>query len=289
VHWDKREGNSIPSLKDDALEPQVWALAAREDAAGVACLADGGFDKWTEVTTATEFVLYAKPSLFSETARPLKVYLALQIEGAPLECDVPWNYKQGKADPKQERVDGKERTIIEQDSGPPNEGSDEAGCSRQGGDNELWSIPNTDDVCVQPDVEPRQQTDDYSGDRVYRKLENSQRDVNGRGKGANENIGDKKRPFELVPLQLGVYYAAKPVAGDTIVILVVLAGHASLPAPESFHTTTTLWQPGGDLGGLSSSGNARRQEPIGEFGRQVVYAEGEILAPEGRLRGAVTG
>ena len=57
MKWDQCEGDSEPSLQDDALIPHVEALTTRKNTPRVAGLGDGGQDERTEVSTTLELIL----------------------------------------------------------------------------------------------------------------------------------------------------------------------------------------------------------------------------------------
>ena len=62
----------------------------------------------------------------TDAGRPLSVNLALEVEGLLLVGDVARCDEETKGDPGEERVDGQERAVVEQDSRPTNERGKEA-------------------------------------------------------------------------------------------------------------------------------------------------------------------
>ena len=166
----EREHDRVPALENLALEVDVRALASGKQAARVARLADGRLDERVEVPAAVQLVLDPETAVEPEIARPLCVHLALKVERAFLVRDVPRRYKQREANPKQERVYGQERPVVQQDTGPADERREDAKCSGDRRDDELRLVSHTNDVGVRPDIKVDKQTGDQTCKRVNGKL-----------------------------------------------------------------------------------------------------------------------
>lgn len=150
---DDREHYRIPTLKNDTLEIDIRQLASRKQTASIASLTNGRLNEGVEVTAAVKLVLDAKTTVETEVARPLGVDLALEVECALLVCDVPRGDEQGEANPEEERVYGKECTVVEENAGPADERREHGKRSGNRRDDELWLISNTDYIRMVPHVE----------------------------------------------------------------------------------------------------------------------------------------
>jgi hypothetical protein len=95
-------------------------------------LRNGGLDKWGEKATTIKLILDTKPFIDAKFTTPLRVDLAVKVEVAPLEGEVPRNYEEGKTYPKEEGIHSKEGTVVEEDASPPNDGSDDTKTSSDG-------------------------------------------------------------------------------------------------------------------------------------------------------------
>ena len=115
------KGDRVPALEDETLEFHVGALAAGEHGAGIAYLGDGGLDEGGEEAAAVELVLYAEPVVDAKVVCPLEVYLAVEVEVAPLEGGVARNDEQSETYPEEKGVYGEEGPVVEEDSGPADE------------------------------------------------------------------------------------------------------------------------------------------------------------------------
>lgn len=122
------ESDDIPLLEYDPLKIQVRAFAPREGGAGVAALADGGFGKRAEVAAAGEGVLDTLAPKEAEVAGPLSVDFAFEVEGATFVGEVARYEDEDEGDPEEEVVDGEEGAVVEEKTGPADEGGDEAYC-----------------------------------------------------------------------------------------------------------------------------------------------------------------
>lgn len=160
VEGDDSECDGIPAREHELLELEIMLLAPRKDAAGITRLTDGSLDERTEITTAFELVLDPQSSLRTEVAGPLGVDLALEVECPALVGDVAGGDEEGKAEPEHECENGEERTVVEQDAGPSDEGCEDTEGGGHGGEDELGAVANTDDVSVGPDVEPCKEAED---------------------------------------------------------------------------------------------------------------------------------
>jgi hypothetical protein len=170
VERDEREGHGIPSLEHEALMDKVCTFATWQDAASIACLADGSFDEWAEIAAATEFILNAKSARITQIPRPLRVDFSFEVECTPPVCHVARNDEKTKAYPEKECVDAEERAIVEENTGPTDKGRCDAKYGCEGGDDKFGPVADSDDVGVSPYVEPSQQTEDSGNKRVYREL-----------------------------------------------------------------------------------------------------------------------
>jgi hypothetical protein len=117
-------------------------------------LRDGGLDEWGEETTTFELILDTKPFIDAKST-PLRVDLAVKVEVAPLEGEVPRNYEKAKTYPEEEGIHRKERTIIEENAGPTDDRSDDTETGGDGGEGELCVVANPDDIGMLPDIKPR--------------------------------------------------------------------------------------------------------------------------------------
>jgi hypothetical protein len=129
-------------------------------------LADGGLNEWGKITATLELILDAHATFGTEFLRPLVVDLALEVESAPLVGHVSRDDKESECDPGEEGVPSEEAAIIEEDAGPTNDGGEKPNGSSEGGDDEFWTVASADDVGVLPDVEPGEETDEESDERI---------------------------------------------------------------------------------------------------------------------------
>jgi hypothetical protein len=157
---DERERHRIPLLQHHALEFYIGQFAPRQNTPRITRLANSRLYEWGKVPAAPELVLDAEAALCTKFAGPLRVDLSLEIECSALVGEVAWHDEEDEGDPKKECVDGQEGPVIEDDAGPADERGNDAKCGRQGGDNKLWSVAYTYDVCVLPYVEPCQKGKD---------------------------------------------------------------------------------------------------------------------------------
>lgn len=171
VERNEREGHRIPSLKHEALVDKVCTLAAWQDAAGIACLADCSFNEWAEIAAATEFILNAKSARITQIPRPLSVDFSFEVERTPFVCHVARDDEKSKAYPEKECVDSEEGAIVKENTGPTDKGRCDAKHGCEGGDNKFGPVADSDDVCVSPHIEPSQQTEDSGNKRVYCELD----------------------------------------------------------------------------------------------------------------------
>lgn len=166
----EREHNGVPPLQHRFLKVDVRAFAAGQDAACVARLAAGCLDERVEVPTALELVLDPEASVDADDLAPLRVDLALEVEGAFLVGDVARGDEQRKDHPEEEAVDGEEGAVVEEDAGPADEAGEQREAGGGGGDDQLRAVPDADDVCVGPDVEPDEEAGDEPSERIKCKL-----------------------------------------------------------------------------------------------------------------------
>ena len=113
----------------------------------------GGLDVRREVSTAHELILHTHPALQSKFLRPHGVQFPFQIECALFVCDVARCDEEGKAYPEHECVDGEEGAIVEEDSGPAYERSNDAQRGGNCGDDKLGLIGYSYNVSMCPDIE----------------------------------------------------------------------------------------------------------------------------------------
>lgn len=170
VERHKRKRHDVPPLQHHALELDVRPLAPRQDAARVARRRHRRLDERAEVPAAPQLRLDAHPPLRPEIPAPLRVDLALEVEGVLLVGDVPGHDEEGEADPEQEGVDREEHAVVEEDPRPSDQGGGDAQRGGDGGGNQLGDIPDANDVGVDPDVEPSEQAEDQSDERISREL-----------------------------------------------------------------------------------------------------------------------
>jgi len=164
VNWDKAECDRKPFPQDNPLKVEEALLASREDSPRVASLADSRLDEWAEVPATAQPVLDAETTEGPEVSRPLGVDLPFEVERFLLVSDVSGGDHECEDDPEQEGVYGKEGAIVEQNTGPSDDGGDdpEEGCHSR--ENEFGSVGYADDVGACPDIKPRKKTKD-KGDR----------------------------------------------------------------------------------------------------------------------------
>ena len=145
---------------------EIVFLASGENRARIARLTDSSLDERTEITTTFELVLDSQPPFCAEVAGPLGVDLALEIECSAFVGDVPGSDEEGETYPEHECEYGEERTVVEEDAGPSDDGcEDTEGCS-QCGEDELGAVAHAYDVSVGPDVEPCKKAEDESDKRI---------------------------------------------------------------------------------------------------------------------------
>lgn len=154
VQRDQGERSPIPPAKHEPLERQIRKLTSRQESPGVTGRAHGGFNVWTEISTALQLVLYPQSARCSKCTRPLCVDLALKIERAVSVGHITWSDKEGKGNPGKEGVHGEKAAVVHEDASPAHEGSEDADGSRKGGYDELRAIANTDNICAGPGIEP---------------------------------------------------------------------------------------------------------------------------------------
>ena len=164
------EDDGVPTFEYRALEVEVRGLAARQDAARKARLADGCLDERAEKATAVELILNAPTARNAERARPLGVDLTLEVEGTLLIGDVAGRNEDGEADPEKESVPGEEGTIVEDDAGPADERGEHSKRGSGRGDDKLGRVADTNDVGVVPEVKPDKEAGDQPCERVRSEL-----------------------------------------------------------------------------------------------------------------------
>jgi hypothetical protein len=145
-------------------------------------LRDGGLDEWGEKTTTFKLILDTKPFINAKST-PLRVDLAVKVEVAPLEGEVPRNYEKAKTYPEEEGVHRKERTIVEENAGPTDDRSDDTETGGDGGEDEFCVVANPDDIGMLPDIKPR-------AEKKYGACEGVTRELWGEGGGTDHK---KKR------------------------------------------------------------------------------------------------
>lgn len=77
----------------------------------------GRFDIWRKVSTASKRVLDPQSTVCTQISRPLEVDLSFQVESLLLVSHVSRSDGQGEAEPEEERVDGKESPVVEDNPG----------------------------------------------------------------------------------------------------------------------------------------------------------------------------
>jgi hypothetical protein len=130
-----------------------------------------GLDEGGEKATAIELILDTKPITDAKIATPLKVDFTIKIEITPLEGHVPWSDEEGEAYPKEERVNGEERAIVEEDPGPADDGRNDAKASSNSGYDEFVTVAYSDDVGMFPDVKPSTKQKDGACEGVSGELD----------------------------------------------------------------------------------------------------------------------
>ena len=171
VEWDQSEGDSEPPLEDDTFVPHVKTFATWEDSPRVAGLGDRGQHERTEISAALELILDRQATGGPEVLRPLFVELPFQVERALLVSDVTGSDKEGKTDPQQERVPGKETAVVKENTSPADQGGDDAERGSNRGNDELFPVSDSDDVRTIPHEEPREQAENEGNQRVDRYLQ----------------------------------------------------------------------------------------------------------------------
>ena len=176
------------------------------------------------------------------------VDLALEVECASFVGDVTWDDEHSEAEPEEESEYGEEGAVVEEDTGPADEGGDDTDGGGESGEDEFWAVTDANDICVGPDVEPGEETEDHGYDGVDGELVVLKDKVWGKGEGrkeTHEDVGDEESPLESIPTQFGFYItsvlATKPACGDAVIILVVLAWDTSFATPESLYAATAYW------------------------------------------------
>jgi len=117
-------------------------------------LRNGGLNERGEKTATIQLILDTKPFIDAKFTTPLKVDLAVKIEVATLEGEVPGNYEEGKTYPKEEGVHGEEGTVVKEDAGPTDDRCDDTETSGNSGEDELGAVAYSDDVGMRSDVKP---------------------------------------------------------------------------------------------------------------------------------------
>ena len=166
LDWDKDENCGIPSLEHEAFKLHVRQLATGQDTPRIARLADGSLDERRKIATAFELILDAHAAFRAEFLGPLGVDFALEVERAFFVSDISRSNQKGESDPGEECVPCEEAAVIEEDTGPADDGGEDAYTSCEGGEDKLLTVSSTDDVGVLPDVEPGKETNDEGGERV---------------------------------------------------------------------------------------------------------------------------
>lgn len=260
----ENETDGVPAFEHLALELEIVKLAAWQRRASITCLRNGRLNERAVIAAASKLVLNPQPAFRTEILGPLLVDLALEIEFSSFVGDVPRRGVERKDDPEQEGIHGEEGPIVKQDARPSDDGRQDSQTGSDGRYDELWAIPDANDVGVGPDVEPRHQQADDTDDGIAGK----------------DQVCDKQRPFEPVPAQfLGesrlAVPATEPTGGNTVVVLVCLARHPRLSRPESLDSPSSL----GDVQRcalLFPSPWAWLQQRVGKLGRLVVDAQRDV-------------
>jgi len=110
--------------------------------------------------------LYACTAILAELLTPLCVDFTFEVECAAFIGEVARSDEECEGDPAEEGVDGKEGTVVEEDTSPPNKGGDEPDGGGDSGDDEFWAVADADNVCMRPDVEPGEEAEDERDDGV---------------------------------------------------------------------------------------------------------------------------
>ena len=152
------------------LEAEIRSFTSRKDGARIARLRDGCFHEGRVITAAVKTVLDPQSASWTEIARPLSIEFSFKVESALLVGEVPRCDQKCKANPEKERVESKERAIVEEDASPAKDGGDCCrcrGCSRE---NEFGAVTHADNVGAFKDVKPGHQAENETCESIHRQL-----------------------------------------------------------------------------------------------------------------------
>lgn len=165
-----RKGHGEPPAKDEPLPVQIFPLTPRQHTPRITRRADRRLNERTEPSTAPQLILNPQPTRNPQLPTPLGIQLAFQIERPFTVGDVPGNDEEGESDPSEETVYGEERSVVEEDAGPADEGCEDskAGSERRNG--KLGDVPHPHNIRMRPNIEPSKEAKDERADRVDSEL-----------------------------------------------------------------------------------------------------------------------
>jgi hypothetical protein len=119
-----RKRDSVPPAQHHLFKIEILMFTPGKKTPGVTRLTNSRFHERAKIAATLQTVLNPQPTLVAEGPGPLLVHLSLEIERSSLVGDVSWYDEESEADPKQECVNGEERTIVKQDAGPADDASE---------------------------------------------------------------------------------------------------------------------------------------------------------------------